>query len=421
MFRTAPARAASYQAFEFAHALIAPLRWGAWGLKYQLDWPLNPFGRTMLGRNMAAGCELFENVTRRHGKPEFGIASTRIHGQPVAVREEVVLATPFCELRHFARDGAPADPKVLLIAPLSGHYATLLRDTVAAMLPEHDLYVTDWADARMVPADVGPFDLDDYIDTIIDFIRHIGPGAHVMAVCQPAVPALAAAALMAARGDPRQPASLILMGGPIDTRRNPTKVNELAQNRSLEWFEHTVIANVPFSYPGFGRRVYPGFVQLSGFTAMNLDSHLAAYRKQFDNLVKGDHDPAQRHRDFYDEYLSVMDLPAEYYLQTVKTVFQDHALPDGVMTHRGEPVDCAAIANTALMTVEGENDDICGLAQTEAALGLCPNVPADQKVHYVQAGVGHYGVFNGTRWRAEIQPRIRDFIRAIQSKRRGNS
>ena len=422
MFATAPARVTSYQAFELAHALIAPLRWGAWGLKVQLDSPLNPFGRTLLGRNMAAGCELFETATRRYGKPEFGIESTRVDGQSVPVREAVVLATPFCELRHFARDAAPAgkrhDPKVLLIAPLSGHYATLLRDTVAAMLPEHDLYVTDWADARMVPADVGPFDLDDYIDTIIDFIRFVGPGAHVMAVCQPVVPALAAAALMAARGDPRQPASLILMGGPIDTRRNPTAVNDLAQNHAIEWFERTVIADVPFSYPGFGRRVYPGFVALSGFTAMNLDSHVAAYRKQFDNLVEGDHDSAQRHQDFYDEFLSVMDLPAEYYLDTVKTVFQDHALADGIMSHRGEPVDCAAIANTALMTVEGENDDICGLGQTEAALALCPNVPADQKVHYVQPGVGHYGVFNGTRWRAEIQPRIRDFIRTIDRKRR---
>ncbi len=411
----------NYDTYEMTHAAMAPLRWGAEGLKLQLKSSLNPFRDYLIPRMIAAGCEVFENITRRYGKPEFGITETKIFGMPVPINQEVVYRKPFCNLVHFDRDAAVIgrryDPKVLIVAPLSGHYATLLRGTVAAMVPEHNLYITDWADARNVPPSQGPFDLDDYIDIIIEFIHFLGPNTHVIAVCQPAVPVLAAVALMAARNDPMQPASITLMGGPIDTRRNETAVNKLAKTRPIAWFERNVISHVPFPYAGFTRRVYPGFVQLTGFMQINLERHVTAHRELFENLVKGDCDSVDQHRSFYEEYLAVMDLPAEFYLQTVKTVFQDHALPDGKMTHRGEPVDCSAIRKTALMTVEGERDDICGLGQTEAAHDLCANIPVDEKYHYVQPGVGHYGVFNGTRWRTEIQPRIREFIRTVQFKR----
>ncbi|NJM34800.1 MAG: polyhydroxyalkanoate depolymerase, partial [Rhodomicrobium sp.] len=379
------------------------------------------FREYLFPRMMAAGCEVFENVTRRYGKPEWGITETKIYGMPVPVSERVVRSKPFCNLVRFERDeaviGRRYDPKVLIVAPLSGHYATLLRGTVKAMIPEHDVYITDWTDARNVPLSKGRFDLDDFIDYVIEFTQFLGQNAHVIAVCQPAVPVLAATALMASRNDPLQPASLTLMGGPIDTRRNETAVNKLAKNRPIDWFERNVISRVPFPNPGFMRRVYPGFVQLTGFMQMNLERHVTAHNNLFQDLVKGDCDSVEQHRKFYKEYLAVMDLPAEFYLQTVKTVFQNHDLPDGEMLHRGETVDCSAIAKTALMTVEGENDDICGLGQTEAAHDLCCNIPIDEKYHYVQPGVGHYGVFNGTRWRTEIQPRIREFIRTIQFKR----
>jgi poly(3-hydroxybutyrate) depolymerase len=411
----------NYFTYEMAHSALAPLRWGAHGLKAQITSPLNPFRGLLVPRMIAATCEVFESVTRRYGKPEFGISETRVGGMSVPVRKEIVLKKKFCHLLHFDRDetvvGKRYDPKVLLIAPLSGHYATLLRGTVDAMIREHNVYITDWQDARTVPATDGPFDLDDFIDYIVEFIQFLGPNTHVIAVCQPSVPALAAAAVMAARNDPLAPATLTLMGGPIDTRRNPTAVNNLAAQKPIDWFKRNVISPVPFPNPGFMRPVYPGFVQLSGFMTMNLDRHVTAHRKLFDHLVSGDCDSVQQHRDFYEEYLAVMDLPAEFYLQTVETVFQKHLLPDGRMMHRGERVDCGAITRTALMTVEGERDDICGLGQTEAAHDLCTSIPVDEKYHYVQPGVGHYGVFNGTRWRTEIQPRIREFIRTIQFKR----
>jgi poly(3-hydroxybutyrate) depolymerase len=301
---------------------------------------------------------------------------------------------------------------------MSGHYATLLRGTVQAMIKEHNLYITDWADARDIPVYEGGFGLDDFIDYIIEFVQFLGPNTHVMAVCQPAVPALAATAVMAANDDPCQPASLTLMGGPIDTRRNRTQVNKLAEEKPLSWFENNVINYVPFPNAGFGRRVYPGFIQLTGFMTMNLERHTQAHVKLFENLVKGDCDSVKQHRDFYEEYLAVMDLPAEFYLETVEAVFQNHLLPKGELMHRGQKVDCSAIRKTAIMTVEGERDDICGLGQTEAAHDLCPNVPVDEHYYYVQPGVGHYGVFSGTRFRAEIQPRIREMIRTIQFKRR---
>jgi poly(3-hydroxybutyrate) depolymerase len=407
-----------YHTYELTHAWLHPVRLMTRAMKAQLDAPLNPFASTPFVRNVAAACEVFEGMTRRYGKPEFGIRETRVRGITVPVREEVVLAKTFCNLLHFEREGiAGGDPKVLIVAPMSGHYATLLRSTVQEMLGEHDTYITDWTDARDVPLYEGAFDLDDFIDYIADFIRFLGPDTHLIAVCQPTVPALAAVAVMAANDDPCQPASMTLMGGPVDTRRNPTRVNKLAEEKPISWFERSVINRVPFPNAGFGRRVYPGFIQLTGFMTMNLERHTQAHMKLFENLVRGDCDSVNAHKAFYEEYLAVMDLPAEFYLQTVKTVFQDHALPNGRMMHRGRRVDCAAIRKTALMTVEGERDDICGLGQTEAAHDLCSGLAADARYAYVQPGVGHYGVFSGTRWRTEIQPRIREMIRSVQSRR----
>ena len=415
----------NYYTYELAHALMHPVRLMTRAMKAQLDTPLNPFSNTEFAKNVSAACEVFEGMTRRYGKPEFGIKETKVHGLTVPVREEVVLKKTFCKLLHFDRDesvvGKRYDPKVLLIAPMSGHYATLLRGTVEAMIKEHNLYITDWNDARDIPLYEGSFDLDDFIDYIIEFIQFLGPNTHVIAVCQPAVPALVAAAVMAANDDPCQPASMTLMGGPIDTRRNPTQVNKLAEEKPLDWFENNVINYVPFPNAGFGRKVYPGFIQLTGFMTMNLERHTQAHMKLFENLVKGDCDSVNQHKAFYEEYLAVMDLPAEFYLQTVKTVFQDHLLPKGELMHRGQRVDCSKIRKTALMTVEGERDDICGLGQTEAAHGLCTNIPVDEHYYYVQPGVGHYGVFSGTRWRTEIQPRIREMIRTVQFKRRTGS
>ena len=411
----------NYYAYEMAHTLMSPWRFGTQALRPSLEWPLNPASTTPMGKNLIAACEVFENITRRYGKPSFGLKTTRINGVTVPVDEHIVMSKPFCNLIHFGRDetvfGPHNDPKVLIVAPMSGHYATLLRGTVEAMLPEHDVYITDWADARNVPITAGRFDFDDYIDHVIEFTQFIGPNTHIVAVCQPAVPCLAATAVMAAKDDACQPASLTLMGGPIDTRRNPTKVNDLAGARSLNWFEQNVISAVPFPHPGFMRPVYPGFMQLTGFMTMNLERHMNAHVDLFNDLVQGDCDSVKQHQDFYEEYLAVMDLTAEFYLQTIKTVFQDHALPDKTLIHRDVLVDCSLIKNTALMTVEGERDDITGIGQTQAAQDLCTGIPEAEKVHYMQPGVGHYGVFNGTRWRTEIQPRIRDFIHSIQHKR----
>jgi poly(3-hydroxybutyrate) depolymerase len=301
-------------------------------------------------------------------------------------------------------------PKVLIVAPMSGHYATLLRGTVEAFLPNHDVYVTDWVDARMVPLAAGHFDLDDYVDYVIDMLHWLGGDTHVVAVCQPSVPVLVATALMEAGNDANAPRSMVLMGGPIDTRRNPTAVNILAEERGTEWFRRNVITTVPFPHPGVMRDVYPGFLQLHGFVSMNLDRHIDAHKRLFFQLVEGDGDSVLKHREFYDEYLAVMDLTAEFYLQTVEAVFVKHALPKGEMTHRGRLVDPSAIRHAALLTVEGEHDDISGVGQTEAAHNLCVNIPPERRAHYLQLGVGHYGVFNGSRFRSETMPRIADFI-----------
>jgi poly(3-hydroxybutyrate) depolymerase len=376
--------------------------------------PLNPITHTPLGRSLAAAAEIFERVTRRYDKPDFDIEGISVEGRAVPVREEVIWARPFCRLLHFRREFAGprenADPKLLIVAPLSGHYATLLRGTVRTMLQAHDVYVVDWVDARMVPVAYGAFDLDDYIDYLIEIFRLLEGDVHVMAVCQPSVPVLAAVALMETDGEPHVPQTMTLMGGPVDTRANPTAVNAMAKTRSLEWFRRNVIMNVPWPHPGVMREVYPGFLQLTGFMTMNLDRHLSAHRNLFDNLVRGDGESAEKHRNFYDEYLAVMDLDAAFYLQTVETVFMRHALPNGEMRHRDRRVDPSRIKRVALMTVEGENDDISGVGQTQAAHALCTGLSESQKLHHLQPSVGHFGVFNGTRFEAEVAPRISGFI-----------
>lgn len=405
----------AYFYYEAGHMMLSPARAASDATRLLFKNPANPLTYTPYGRAVAAGCELFERATRRYGKPAFGLPTTQVEGREVEVRERVVWRRPFCNLLNFDRllpRSAPAQPKLLVVAPMSGHYATLLRGTVEAFLPTHDVYVTDWIDARDVPLTEGGFDLDDYIDYVIEMCRLLGPDVHVMAVCQPAVPVLAAVARMEAMEDPSTPRSMVLMGGPIDTRRSPTAVNTGAQERGVEWFRKHCIVKVPPPNQGFWRDVYPGFFQLSGFMAMNLDRHISAHWDMFNHLVDGDGDSAEKHRDFYDEYLAVMDLTAEFYLQTVETVFVRHALPRGEMMHRGERVDLAAIRNCAIMAVEGERDDISGVGQTLAALDLTVNLPAEKKLYHLQERVGHYGVFNGKRFRSEIAPRIRDFIAA---------
>ena len=401
-----------YQLYEMNHAMMAPWRAVADQMRLAFSNPLNPMTHTYFGRTMAAGLEVFERTTRRYGKPEFGLHETVVDGKSVSVHEKIVWKKPFCNLIHFERclpAGHRPDPKILVVAPMSGHYATLLRGTVETLLPSAEVYITDWIDARMVPLTDGRVDLDDFIDYIIEMLHALGPDTHVIAVCQPSVPVLAAVALMEEDKDPLAPSSMTLMGGPIDTRVNPTAVNALAEERPIEWFRDNVIMAVPWPQPGVMRLVYPGFLQLSGFMSMNLDRHLNAQREFFDHLVKNDGDAAEKHRDFYDEYLAVMDMTAEFYLQTVETVFMEHSLPKGEMLHRGRKVDTTAIRNVALLTVEGENDDISGLGQTKAAQTICTNIPDAMRMHYMQPDVGHYGVFNGSRFRKEIAPRILAF------------
>ena len=403
----------AYHAYEAVHMMVGPARGMSDVMQLAYKNPANPLSYTPFGRTVAASCELFERATRRYGKPAFDLDETTINGVKVPVEERVVWERPFGRVVYFDRriEGRrKPQPKVLMVAPMSGHYATLLRGTVEAFLPGHEVYITDWTDARLVPLSAGKFDLDDYIDYVIAMLQTLGPDTHVMAVCQPAVPVLAAVARMEAEGDPCAPRSMTLMGGPIDTRRSPTEVNKLAEDRGIEWFRRNCITKVPFPNAGCFRDVYPGFLQLSGFMAMNLDRHVTAHYDMFKHLVSGDGDSAEKHRDFYDEYLAVMDLTAEFYLQTVQTVFVDHALPKGEMMHRDKPVDLKAVRRVALMTVEGEKDDISGVGQTQAAHDLCSNIPADKRVHYLQKGVGHYGVFNGSRFRSEIAPRISDFM-----------
>jgi len=403
-----------YWFYEMNYAALNPARALADATRLFFKNPINPFTHTTLGKSIAAAAELFERSTRRYSRPDWGITATMVGGQRVPIHVQEVWQRPFCRLLRFERafDHMPRrpQPRMLIVAPMSGHFATLLRGTVEAFLPNHDVYITDWADARTVPLAEGRFDLDDYIDYVVSILHFLGGDAHVIAVCQPSVPVLAAVAAMETNGDPYVPRSMVLMGGPIDTRVNPTVVNKLAEARGVEWFQRNVITKVPFPHAGVMRDVYPGFLQLHGFVSMNLDRHIEAHRNLFKHLVEGDGDSAQKHREFYDEYLAVMDLAAEFYLQTVDTVFVRHALPKGQMTHRGHRVHPERIKRVALLTVEGEHDDISGVGQTKAAHDLCPNIPDNLKAHWLQPTVGHYGVFNGSRFRAEIAPRISDFI-----------
>jgi poly(3-hydroxybutyrate) depolymerase len=404
-----------YQWYELGHAAVRPARAAAGSCRLFLNHPFNPLMHTAMGRSAIAACEVFERTTRRYDKPAFAIGGTNVDGLPVRVREEIVWQHPFCRLIHFKRDissaRAAADPRLLLVAPMSGHFATLLRGTVETFLPDHEVYITDWQDARDVPLAAGTFDLDDYIDTMGEILRYFGGDVHVFAVCQPAVPVLAATALMEREDDANVPLSLVLAGGPVDTRINPTVVNKLAEQRGTGWFRRHVITNVPWPSRGFGRQVYPGFLQLTGFMTMNLDRHVQAHKELFFHLVRGDGDSAEKHREFYDEFLAVMDLTAEFYLQTIETVFVKHLLPKGTMMHRGKRVDLAEIRRVALMTIEGQKDDITGLGQCRAAQALCCNIPHERRFHFEAPKVGHYGIFNGSRFRAEIAPRITQFIR----------
>ena len=404
-----------YSLYDLQQAFLLPLRLMAETVEIGCRNPYNPLSYTALGRTLAAGAELFERTTRRFGKPQFELTQTVKDGRQIAVTETIVAHKPFCTLLHFARDlpitdGVP-DPKLLIVAPMSGHHATLLRGTVAALLPDHDVYITDWIDARQVPQRHGAFDLEDYTGYVIDFIKLLGPDVHVLAVCQPAVPVLAAVALMAEADDPDQARSMTLMGGPIDASAAETAVTKLADKHPLEWFERTVISQVPAWYPGKGRAVYPGFVQLSGFMSMNIEKHVSEHLRLFQHLVRGDGEEAATHRRFYDEYLSVLDITAEFYLQTIERVFQKMSLPNGTYMWRGHAAKCSAIQKTALFTIEGELDDISAPGQTFAAHRICSGLSMGMKQHLLQPGVGHYGIFNGRKWREQIMPQVRDFIR----------
>jgi len=406
-----------YHTYEMAHAALAPMRQMARFSRETLSSAANPFAKSYGARVSAAGLDMFIKATKRYDKPEFGLTSTEIEGAPVAVVEEVALSLPFCNLLHFKRGTTAKSQKLLIIAPLSGHYATLLRGTVKEMLPDHDVYITDWTDSRDVPLNAGDFDLDDYTDYLVKFCEVLGEGGErpaVLAVCQPGVPMLVAAALMSERGASYRPSSMTLMGSPVDTAMNPQTPNELATTKPLSWFEQNVITKVPWPNAGFMRRVYPGFLQLSGFMSMNLDRHVSAHKDHFRNMVKGDGDSTDAHRKFYDEYMAVMDLSASYYLQTIERVFQKRSLAEGAYYYRGVLVDPSKITDIALLTVEGEKDDITGLGQTEAAHKLLKS-PKKMRKHYVQEGVGHYGVFNGSRWRSKIAPMVKSFIAKHQA------
>jgi poly(3-hydroxybutyrate) depolymerase len=406
-----------YQLHELQRAVLNPMTAFAQAGAQMFSSPNSPLSYMPWASRMAAGYELFYRINKDYEKPEFGLHSTVVDGVEVPVLEKVELNKPFCRLLHFERfftkelAKRPADPKVLLVAPLSGHHATLLRDTARQLIIEHDVYITDWTDGRMVPASEGPFHLDDYIAYVQEFIRLLGPDVHVISVCQPTVPVLAAISLMAAAKDPKLPRTMTMMGGPIDTAKSPTAVNNLATTKSYSWFENNVIYAVPANFPGFQRKVYPGFLQHAGFVAMNPDRHMNSHYDFYLQLIRGDDTDADFHRKFYDEYNAVLDMPAEYYLDTIKTVFQDRALATGTWVVDGVKVMPETIKTVALFTIEGELDDISGSGQTEAAHGLCSGIPKAMKQHFTAPECGHYGIFAGSRWRKVIYPKIHDFIR----------
>jgi poly(3-hydroxybutyrate) depolymerase len=400
-----------YTAYELQRAVwTGASAWASAGAE-MLNNPALPMGYASVAPIITSALDVFAHAAAPRGKPAFDIETVTVDGVTHAVEEAIVVHRPFGNLLRFSHDGLPADaPNLLIVAPMSGHFATLLRGTLARMVERCRVYITDWADAKMVPLDAGHFDLDDYIDYIINFLEHIGPDTHMLAVCQPSVPSFAAAAVMGARKHPCRPATLTMMGGPIDTREAPTSVNDVAMQRPLAWFEHTVIATVPLTYPGAGRRVYPGFLQLAGFLSMNLGAHMMSHFGMFKHLVAGDGDSADATKAFYDEYRSVCDMSAEFYLQTVEHVFQKHSLPNGEFVHRGETIDLGAIRDTALLAIEGERDDISGIGQTRAALKLAANLPDERKKYFLAEGVGHYGIFNGQNWRTSIAPVVEDWI-----------
>ncbi len=410
-----------YQFYEAQRALLSPFAEFASASSKLYNHPLSPFTHTPMAHRISAGLDLMHRLSKEYEKPEFEITSVMVDGIDVAVQEQVAVDKPFCRLLRFKRftDNLPMltkmkdQPTVLIVAPLSGHHATLLRETVRSMLADHKVYITDWTDARMVPTEAGPFHLDDYVGYVQEFIRHCGPEVNVISVCQPTVPVLAAISLMASNGEPT-PLTMTMMGGPIDARKSPTAVNNLAMNKSHEWFEHNVIYRVPINYPGNGRRVYPGFLQHTGFVAMNPDRHLSSHYDYFLDLVRGDDDSADQHRKFYDEYNAVLDMPAEYYLDTIKVVFQDFALVNGTWEVKGQLVRPQDIETSALLTIEGELDDISGAGQTKAAHDLCTGIPKDRQFHYDAEGAGHYGIFSGRRWREKVYPVVRDFIASHQ-------
>ncbi len=405
-----------YQLHEFQRSILHPIsRIADISAQAYLN-PYSPLSYLPFSKRMAATFDLVHRIGKEYQKPSFGLNETIVDGQSVSVVEKAVVTKPFCKLLHFERQFDPDapkrnDPKIMLVAPLSGHHSTLLRDTVRTLIPDHEVFITDWIDARMVPLNQGPFHLDDYVDYIREFITVLSPDLHVMSVCQPTVPVLAAVSLMASEGCPEAPRSIIMMGGPIDTRKSPTSVNDLATEKPYEWFVNHVIYTVPHKYPGYLRRVYPGFLQHAGFVAMNPDRHLTSHYDYYLQLIKGDGESAENHRAFYDEYNAVLDLAAEFYLDTIKTVFQEHALPKGTWHVRGKPVRPQDITRTALLTVEGELDDISGPGQTQAAHDLCTGIPANRQEDLVVPQAGHYGIFSGRRWREQVAPKIREFIR----------
>jgi poly(3-hydroxybutyrate) depolymerase len=405
-----------YDAYEMQRSLLAGASKLAGLGAGWLNNPTNPWGYSSMGPLVAASLEVFAHASAPRGKPEFGIVEARVGRKIVAVDEDIVLRKPFGQLKYFRKVDAESGRPLLIVAPMSGHYATLLRGTVERLLPDNDVYITDWRDAKCVPVKDGGFDLDDYIDYLVEFMEHIGERTgerpHLLAVCQPAVPAFAATALMGATKNRWRPKTLTMMGGPIDTREAPTAVNTLATQRPHAWFQQNVIATVPMIYPGAGRKVYPGFLQLAGFMTMNLGSHLISHWEMFKHLVVGDEEGADATRKFYDEYRSVCDMTAEFYLQTVDAVFQRHLLPKGELKHRGVRVDPAAIRDTALLAIEGERDDISGLGQTKAALDIATKLPASKKKYFMAKDVGHYGIFNGRKWRDRIAPVVEKFIAA---------
>ena len=406
-----------YQLYETQRALMAPFSEFASASAKLYNHPLSPFAHAPMAQRVSAGFDLLHRLAKEYEKPEFGITSATVNGVTVAVQEQVALTKPFCRLLRFKRfsdnsqalDTMKTQPTVLVVAPLSGHHSTLLRDTVKSLLHDHKVFITDWTDARMVPLSEGPFRLDDYVAYVQDFIRHIGPNVHVISVCQPTVPVLAAVSLQSTLKDV-VPRTLTMMGGPIDARKSPTAVNNLAMNKSYNWFETNVIYRVPPNFPGAGRAVYPGFLQHTGFVAMNPDRHLTSHYDYFRDLIKGDDDNAEAHRQFYDEYNAVLDMPAEYYLDTIRTVFQDFALVNGTWEVNGRLVRPQDITKSALLTIEGELDDISGAGQTRAAHDLCSGIPRARQFHYDVEGAGHYGIFSGRRWREKVYPEVKDFI-----------